>query len=168
MTMTPGRPASLDHSAERMLSDLPLGIFADVKLRTRTRILLPQKHVNKVADTNIVFRVLFDISLKSTMCPDLVSSLNIFSDAETDNCSQNHSFKVFFYLFGSNFCLRVEWQWIEANNTYINPLSPIVINEKSNEVTIHTLPHLKCIRLVSVRSSLPCINIDDRLELTKI
>jgi len=28
-----------------------------------------------------------------------------------------------------------------------------------NEVTIQTLPHLKCIRLVSVRSSLPCINI---------
>ena len=27
------------------------------------------------------------------------------------------------------------------------------------EVTIHTLLHLKCIRLVSVRSSLPCINV---------
>jgi len=27
----------------------------------------------------------------------------------------------------------------------------------SSGVTIHTLPHLKCIGLVSVRSSLPCI-----------
>jgi len=34
------------------------------------------------------------------------------------------------------------------------------------EVTIHTLPHLKCIRLVSVRSTLPCINTGVRIELT--
>jgi len=34
-------------------------------------------------------------------------------------------------------------------------------------VTIYTLPHLKCISLVSVRSSLPCINIAVRIELTK-
>jgi len=36
----------------------------------------------------------------------------------------------------------------------------------NKEVTIHTLPHLKCIRLASVRSSLPCINIGVRIELT--
>ena len=35
-----------------------------------------------------------------------------------------------------------------------------------NEVTIHPLPHLKCIRLVSVRSSLPCINAGVRIEVT--
>jgi len=35
-----------------------------------------------------------------------------------------------------------------------------------NEVTIHTLPHLKLIRLVPVRSSLPCINMGVRIELT--
>ena len=34
------------------------------------------------------------------------------------------------------------------------------------KVTIHTLPHLKCIRLLSVRSSRPCINIGVRIELT--
>ena len=34
------------------------------------------------------------------------------------------------------------------------------------EVSIYTLPHLECIRLVSVRSSLPCINIGVRIELT--
>jgi len=38
---------------------------------------------------------------------------------------------------------------------------------KKNEVCIYTLPHLKCIRLVSVRLSLPCINIDERIELKK-
>ena len=32
-------------------------------------------------------------------------------------------------------------------------------------MTIYTLPHTKCIRLVSVRLSLPCINIV-RMELT--
>jgi len=36
---------------------------------------------------------------------------------------------------------------------------------KLNEVTIHTLPLFKCIRLVSVRSSLPFINIGVRIEL---
>ena len=34
------------------------------------------------------------------------------------------------------------------------------------EVTIHTLPHLKCIRSISVRSNLPCINIGVRIEMT--
>ena len=34
------------------------------------------------------------------------------------------------------------------------------------EVTVHTLSHLKCLRLVSVCSSLPCINIGVRIELT--
>jgi len=34
------------------------------------------------------------------------------------------------------------------------------------EVTIHTLPFFKCIRSVSVRSSLPCINIGVLIELT--
>jgi len=37
--------------------------------------------------------------------------------------------------------------------------------KQKNEVTIHTLPHLKCIRLVSVRSSLPCIHIGVRIDL---
>jgi len=36
------------------------------------------------------------------------------------------------------------------------------------EVTIHTLPHLKCIRLVFVRLSLPSINIGVRIELVII
>ena len=31
---------------------------------------------------------------------------------------------------------------------------------------IYTVPHLKCIRLVSVRLSLPCIGIGMRIELT--
>jgi len=35
-----------------------------------------------------------------------------------------------------------------------------------NEMTNHTLPHLKCIRFVSVRSILPSINIGVRKELT--
>jgi len=35
-------------------------------------------------------------------------------------------------------------------------------------VAIHTLPYLECTRLVSVRSSLPCINIGVRIELTLI
>jgi len=35
-----------------------------------------------------------------------------------------------------------------------------------NEVTIHTLPTLKCTRLISVPSSLPCTNIGVRIELT--
>jgi len=39
--------------------------------------------------------------------------------------------------------------------------------ENENEVTSVTLPHLKCIRLVSVCSSLPCIYIGVRIELTK-
>ena len=34
-------------------------------------------------------------------------------------------------------------------------------------MTIHTLPHLKSIWLVSVRSSLPFMNIDVRIQLTK-
>jgi len=33
-------------------------------------------------------------------------------------------------------------------------------------VTIYTLPHLNCIRLIFERSSLPCINIDVRIGLT--
>jgi len=33
------------------------------------------------------------------------------------------------------------------------------------EVTIYSLPDPKCVRLVSVRSSLPCINIGVRIEL---
>jgi len=33
-------------------------------------------------------------------------------------------------------------------------------------VTIYTLPHFKCIRLVSVRSSLPCINMCVRKKKT--
>jgi len=33
------------------------------------------------------------------------------------------------------------------------------------QVTFHTLLHLKCIRLVSVRSSLSCINIGVQIEL---
>jgi len=37
----------------------------------------------------------------------------------------------------------------------------------TNEMTIHTLPHLKCIRLVSVRLSLPFINTGGRIQLTK-
>jgi len=37
-----------------------------------------------------------------------------------------------------------------------------------NEVTIRTLPHVKCIKLVSVRSILPCINIGVRIELDHI
>jgi len=40
------------------------------------------------------------------------------------------------------------------------------IESKRNELTIHTLPHLKCISLVSVGSSLPCINMGVRIELT--
>jgi len=36
-----------------------------------------------------------------------------------------------------------------------------------NELTFHTLPHLKCIRLVSVRLSLPCIYIGVQIELKK-
>jgi len=37
-----------------------------------------------------------------------------------------------------------------------------------HKVTIHTLtlPHLKCITLVSLLSSLPCISIGVRIELT--
>jgi len=35
-----------------------------------------------------------------------------------------------------------------------------------NEVTIHTLPYLKSIGFVSVRSNLPCINMGVRKELT--
>jgi len=38
---------------------------------------------------------------------------------------------------------------------------------EKKEVTIHTLPRLKCIRLVYERSSLPCINISVQIELTK-
>ena len=34
------------------------------------------------------------------------------------------------------------------------------------EVAFYTLPHLKCVRLVSVRLSLPCINKGVRIELT--
>jgi len=43
------------------------------------------------------------------------------------------------------------------------------INGKLNsyQVTIHTLPHLECIRFFSVRSSLPYIQIGVRIELTK-
>jgi len=56
-----------------------------------------------------------------------------------------------------------------------------LIQQKLNEVTNHTLPHLKRMRLVSVRSrhlpikmrlvsvrsSLPCIDIGVRIELTE-
>jgi len=37
---------------------------------------------------------------------------------------------------------------------------------ENDDVTIHTLPHSKCIRFVSVRSSLLCINLGMRTELT--
>jgi len=37
------------------------------------------------------------------------------------------------------------------------------IDNSKYEVSIHTQPHLKCIRLVSVRSSLPCINVGVRI-----
>jgi len=36
------------------------------------------------------------------------------------------------------------------------------------EVTVYMLPHLKCIRLLSVRLSLPSINIGVRIELALI
>jgi len=39
-------------------------------------------------------------------------------------------------------------------------------NYERNEKTIHTLPHLKCIRLVSLRSGLSFINIGVRTEVT--
>jgi len=38
----------------------------------------------------------------------------------------------------------------------------------NSEVTIHTLPDLKCMWLFSMRSSLPFINIGVRIELTFI
>ena len=41
-----------------------------------------------------------------------------------------------------------------------------IFSLKPYEVTIHTLPHLKCIRLVSVRSSLHSTHIGVRIELT--
>jgi len=39
---------------------------------------------------------------------------------------------------------------------------------KVYEVTIHTLRHLKCIKMVSKRLSLPSINAGVRIELTKM
>jgi len=41
------------------------------------------------------------------------------------------------------------------------------MRKKINKMTIHALPYLKCISLVSVRSSLPWNNIGVRIELTK-
>jgi len=43
---------------------------------------------------------------------------------------------------------------------------PKLFNSFFFEVTTHTLPYLKCNGLVSVRSSLPCIDIGVHVELT--
>jgi len=40
------------------------------------------------------------------------------------------------------------------------------VNKVIYKGTIHTLLHLKCIRLVFVSSSFPCINAGVRIELT--
>ena len=45
-------------------------------------------------------------------------------------------------------------------------LSLLALSYFLNEETIYTLRHLKCIKLVSVRSSLPCFTIGVRIELT--
>jgi len=52
------------------------------------------------------------------------------------------------------------------NALAIPPLTQIQLREFFRfEVTIHTLTHLKCIRLVSVCSGLPCFNIGVQIEL---
>jgi len=49
----------------------------------------------------------------------------------------------------------------------MNKINEMTMGNIFHEMPIDTLPHLKCIKSVSVRSSLPCINIDVRIESTK-
>jgi len=44
----------------------------------------------------------------------------------------------------------------------------LAYRQKQNEMTIHTLPYLKCNILVSVRSNPPCYNVSVQIALTEI
>jgi len=72
--------------------------------------------------------------------------------------------KLFFYFLKQ---LKKISATIAREGPYFLHASIIKKRKKKNEVVIYTLPHSKRIRLVSVRSSLPCINIGMQIKLTK-
>jgi len=81
------------------------------------------------------------------------------------------------WLLQQNFWLQQQKIFVVPNFVVVTiPFFPVIFQTnavlvvfdcKMNEVTLHTLPHLKCIRLVSARSVLGCINTGVRIELTK-